>query len=55
MTKTCDMTLQPEDVTVGIVVGERLNSFKYSDVPGHICLCMDEWHDVLLVVMFFKT
>ena len=34
MAKTCDRTLQPEDVTVGLTVGERLNSFKYSYVPG---------------------
>ena len=38
MTKTCDMTLQPDDVTLGIVVGERLNSFKYSYVPGYVSM-----------------
>ena len=32
----------PEDMTVGLVVGERLNSFKYSYVPGHVFMfvCM---------------
>ena len=30
------MALQAKDVTVGMTVGEKLNSFKYSDVPGHV-------------------
>ena len=43
MAKTCGKTLQTEDMTtVGIVVGERLNSFKNSYVPGHVIMfvCM---------------
>ena len=28
MAKTCDKTLRPEDVTVGMTVGERLNSLS---------------------------
>ena len=42
MAKTCDKTLQTEDMTVGIVVSKRLNSFKNSYVPGHVFMfvCM---------------
>ena len=36
MTKTCDKTFMPDDMTIGLVVGERLNSFKYSYVSGHV-------------------
>ena len=38
MAKTCDKTRQPEDVTIGITVGERLNNFKYSYVPDHVSM-----------------
>ena len=48
MGKTCDKILKPEDVTVGMVVGERLNCFKYSYIViysyiyGHVSMyaCM---------------
>ena len=42
MGKTCDKIFMPEDMTVGMVVGERLNSFKYSYVHGHVSMyaCM---------------
>ena len=42
MAETCDKIFMPEDVTVGMVVGERLNCFKYSYVPGHVSIftCM---------------
>ena len=32
MAETCDKIFMPEDMTIGMVVGERLNCFKYSYV-----------------------
>ena len=46
MAKTCDVALQEEDVTIGLTVGERLNSFKNSYVPGYVSMYL--WMDIVL-------
>ena len=42
MAKTCDKTFMPDDMTIGMVVGERLNSYKYSLHTGNVFMytCM---------------